>query len=283
MLSLTLAWIWDHPLGKRDRLGAVGRYSRWQIRRRVIPGPWALSWVNGSQLWVAPGLTGATGNVYCGLHEWPEMAFVLHLLRPEDAFVDIGANVGSYTVLASAAVGCRSVAFEPAPASFAWLQRQLTLNNVVDRVTAHQVALGAEVGILQFSLDQGPMNRVVDAAYAGASQPVPVLPLDAVPAMRQACCWKLDVEGHEQAVLAGAERTLREAPPAAILCEDRSVGVAERMAIGGFEPCAYDPWSRSLSLDAAAPGGNQLWIRDLAWARERLRSAPAFTVLGQQI
>ena len=47
----------------------------------------------------AAGMTGATGNVYCGLHEFEDMALVLHALRPRDLFVDVGANVGSYTVL----------------------------------------------------------------------------------------------------------------------------------------------------------------------------------------
>ena len=43
---------------------------------------------------------GVTGNVYCGLHDFAEMSFMLHLLRAGDLFADIGANVGSYTVLA---------------------------------------------------------------------------------------------------------------------------------------------------------------------------------------
>jgi hypothetical protein len=47
-------------------------------------------------------MTGATGNWYCGLHEVHEMAFVLHLLRPREHFVDnyrhrvcAGQGVGS--------------------------------------------------------------------------------------------------------------------------------------------------------------------------------------------
>jgi len=39
---------------------------------------------NGSWLLVRPGLTGATGNLYVGLHEFADMAFVPHVLREED-------------------------------------------------------------------------------------------------------------------------------------------------------------------------------------------------------
>lgn len=129
-LRITLPYLWGHPLGSRHFLGTLLRYAGWQLRSQLRPGPMAMPWINGSALWVARGLTGATGNLYCGLHEWPDMAFVLHLLRPGDTFADIGANVGTYTVLASAAVGARTVAFEPAPETFAWLQRNLALNHL---------------------------------------------------------------------------------------------------------------------------------------------------------
>lgn len=56
-------------------------------------------WIEGARLMVRNGMTGATGNIYCGLHEFTDMSFVLHLLRPDDLFVDVGANIGSYTVL----------------------------------------------------------------------------------------------------------------------------------------------------------------------------------------
>jgi hypothetical protein len=112
---------------------------------------------------------------------------------------------------------------------------------------------------------------------------VPVLAIDDLPNLRKACCWKLDVEGFEQAVLAGAQRTLAEAPPAAILCEDRSPTVQHTLEAAGFQPCAYNPFSRELSPDPHAQGGNQIWIRNLAWAQDRLQSAPAFTVLGERI
>jgi hypothetical protein len=43
-------------------------------------------------------MTGATGNVYYGLHEFQDMAFVTHYLREGYLFADIGANIGSYSV-----------------------------------------------------------------------------------------------------------------------------------------------------------------------------------------
>ena len=55
-------------------------------------------------------MTGATQNIYCGLQEFEEMAFLLHFLRKDDLPLDIGANIGSYTILAASSVGARTMA-----------------------------------------------------------------------------------------------------------------------------------------------------------------------------
>lgn len=242
-----------------------------------------MSWMNGSRLLLQPAMTCATGNLYCDLHEWPDMAFVLHLLRPADTFADIGTNVGTYTVLASGAVGCRSESFEPVAASYHQLQRQVALNALEESVTTHQAAIGAEAGRLRFSTDRGPMNQVVSSSCSGQADAVAVLAIDDLPSLRAAYCWKLDVEGHELAVLHGAARTLAEGPPAAILCEDRSFAVQQICSDAGFQPCACNPFTRQLRPDPEAGGGNQLWVHNLAWAQKRLQTAPAFHLLGERI
>ena len=95
----SLASITRHPLTRNARLATLVRWLRWQVGSRLLPGPVVVPFVNNTSLIVRPGMTGATGNVYCGLHEFEDMALVLHALRSRDLFVDIGANVGSYTVL----------------------------------------------------------------------------------------------------------------------------------------------------------------------------------------
>lgn len=280
MLHLTLPWIWSHPLTRRQRLAAYGRYGWWQIRSRLRADPFVMPWVNGTSLLLAAQMQGATGNLYCGLHEWPDMAFVLHLLRPGDAFADIGANVGTYTILASGAVGCHSEVFEPVPDTYRQLSAQIDLNRIADKVALHQRAVGDSQGSLRFSIDSGAMNRVVDSGYPGRTAIVPVVSIDSQPALRHCCCWKLDVEGHEPALLRGAAFTLQQAPPAALLCEDNSPVVAATLHAAGYQICTYDPWSRQLNPATVSSGINQIWVRDLAWVRQRLLTAPPFQILG---
>ena len=99
----------------------------------------------------------------------------------------------------------------------------------------------------------------------------------------QACCWKLDVEGFEQQVLDGAASLLAQQALKVVLLEDRSSAVVERMLAAGFRSFSYNPWTRLLSTDQDSLGGNQSWIRDGAWAADRLRTAPPFRVTGIDI
>ena len=66
-------------------------------------------------------------------------------------FADVGANVGSYTILASAAIGVHVLAFEPDDEAFTWLLRNIELNRVCGHVQARREAVGANIGVAPFT------------------------------------------------------------------------------------------------------------------------------------
>jgi hypothetical protein len=136
-LADTLRFIVGHPLNRDGRTRALGRFLRWQFTTRLSPKPVAFPFVDDMRFLAERGMTGASGNFYCGLHESEDMAFVLHLLRPGDVFYDVGANVGSYTLLAATA-GARVHAFEPSPPTAARLRRNVALNALEERVQVHE-------------------------------------------------------------------------------------------------------------------------------------------------
>ncbi|HRX63317.1 MAG TPA: hypothetical protein P5260_19180 [Candidatus Competibacter sp.] len=124
----TLSFLLSHPLGQGRKLQILRRYFGWQIgaRHGWCLVRWSANLPTVVTCWFDRA-TGATGNVYVGLHEFEDMAFVLHFLRAGKLFVDIGANVGSYTMLATACVKARCIAFEPGANGFAWLERNVRL------------------------------------------------------------------------------------------------------------------------------------------------------------
>ncbi|WP_352821704.1 FkbM family methyltransferase [Mesorhizobium sp. M0898] len=88
------------------------------------------------------------------------MAFVLHFLRPDDNFLDVGANVGSYSVLASAVCGARTVAIEPDSTTIGFLTRNVNVNRIQSRVTIIEAALGATQGSAEFTVGRDTRNKL---------------------------------------------------------------------------------------------------------------------------
>ena len=138
------------------------------------------------------------------------MTFVLHVLRPGDLFFDIGANVGSYTVLAGKVAGASVVAVEPVPATYDALLANVQVNAIGALVDARNCGLAAKPGMLTFTRGQDTTNHVAATAEAGSADcvAVPVTTFDALAAGACPLLAKIDVEGYETPVLAGAGESL---------------------------------------------------------------------------
>lgn len=275
----TFAFLWEHPISRRRRSAALVRWLKWQLCVRLTKAPKVWNWIPPAKLVLERGMTGATGNLYCGLHEFADMALILHLLRHEDGFVDAGANVGSYTVLASAVRGARSLSIEPHPDTFAKLGRNIAVNGIGDRVFPRQVALGAEAGMARLTAGFDTMNRLTEETGEIATIAVEVFPLDVLLQDFPALVWKVDVEGFEEALLAGAENSLRNPQLKAILLETVSDTARARLLTNGFEAVSYDPFTRSFG-PAELTRHNALWIRDRDFCEDRVRKAPRFEIYG---
>ncbi len=292
VLSL-LKFITRHPLNRGRKLSALRHFVQWQIASRLIDGDIVYPWVNDSKFLVRSGETGLTGSVYAGLQEFADMAFLLHALRKEDLFVDVGANVGSYSILACAAIGASGVALEPVPSTYRRLVENLRINQLENRVRSLNIGAGDTAGRLQFSSDMDVCNRVLAPGESRVGDiEVPVETLDAVLAGQVPWLMKIDVEGYETAVLQGAQATLQHPALNAVIMEINGSGriygfdegnIAGMMAGFGFSKCTYCPVGRQLS--AHAPGDaladNTLFIRDVTAAQDRVKTAPPVSVHGQ--
>jgi FkbM family methyltransferase len=228
-------------------------------------------------------MTGATGNIYCGLHEFVEMAFLLHLLRPGDLFLDVGANVGSYTVLASKVCLAKTLAFEPDADAADSLEQNIRVNGITASAVVHRVALGDHNGKIAFTKGLDTMNRIA-TGEDGAVQIVPVARLDDICASALPTLVKLDVEGYEEAVLAGAAQVMRSPSLLAVQSELSNSAVTDRLGSFGFTPVFYEPFTREVANRDFGYGiSNMLYVRDIARIQKRVSSAPYRVVGGRQL
>ncbi|MEL6977216.1 MAG: FkbM family methyltransferase [Pseudomonadota bacterium] len=289
----TLRFIRAHPLSGRRPLDGVARYFGWQLRSRLSDEV-ETRWVDGLRLVARRGMTGATGNIYCGLHEPRDMALTLHLLRPGDLFVDAGANIGAYTLLAAGAAGAQTLSVEPDPQALAALRRNIAANGLEARVEIHETALGSAAGVVRFSDGRDTVNRVLtDAETESESESetqwreASMATLDELLAGRAPTMIKLDLEGHERQALAGAEATLTQETLLALVIETVDPAARSLLARHGFEEAFYDPLSRVVEPlqggERGAHGPNHLFLRNIEAARARVADAPVRNVYGLSI
>jgi len=152
----------------------------------------------------------------------------LALLSPGGRFVDVGANVGFWTVPAAQRVGPAGsvVAIEPNPWAVDRLRRNLQLNEKdLAPVEIVAQAVGDRVGTLELlsdDLESGASRATVHRGAVATEEvqrvTVPATTLDSV-VSGPVDMIKLDVQGHERSVFDGGEALFRESPPRYVVIE----------------------------------------------------------------
>jgi FkbM family methyltransferase len=179
-----------------------------------------------------------------------EVAVFRALVRPGDVVVDVGANVGAHTVALARLVGREGsvIAFEPQRVTYYCLCASVALNNLHQVVCVQAAAGEAERTLLVPDLDPDRDQNFGGLELGGpgagrAGRKVPVRRLDslALPACR---LIKIDVEGMEREVLAGAAETIRRCRPFLYVEDDRrdrSDGLRALLHELGYVCCLHRP------------------------------------------
>lgn len=215
---------------------------------------------------------------YMGLYEPQETALLRNLLEPGMAFVDVGANWGYYTLLASARVGPRGrvVGFEPDPRLFALLRANVERNRW-DHVSVLSVAAAANHGTMLLAgfderEDKWGLSRIVAAADpGGVSFQVRTGPVDD---LLDECgvgvvdLLKMDIEGAEDLALQGMRAGLARHRYRRLLVEVHPTilsgrGVTVRGALRPLAESGYRGWwiDHSAAGNRKAYYGRRLDIR----------------------
>ena len=205
-----------------------------------------------------------SSHIYCGAFEWEEREWLLSELTHADTFYDIGANIGLFTLLASAR--CRNVvAFEPTHDTFRMLSENVALNFNPENIQLINAAASdtngsQDIYVLTNGKDawnsmavkpeegQYRIDRIktvnVDEMVGNGKIPAP----DVI---------KIDVEGWELHVLRGLEKTIAQYKPVMLIEFTRSnleaAGTSpdelgKSIQAMNYDLYSYDPRYRKLRL-----------------------------------
>ena len=290
----SLRTLYSHPYNRLHPALALCRFGHWHARKRV-GRPWiapiwgarrAIFWPDSHQsMWLA----------YNHVMDWSEFLLMKRFLRPTDVVVDVGANVGVYTLWASTFVGPggRIIAFEPDRQAYSRLRQQLALNGL-DWVETDQIALAASAGAGWLSSDRDVENYLAVALGSEAAKFVPVSTTDldtclSKRGVRHVAYLKIDVEGAEQQIFEGGRRTLSskavsliqfEANDQALKYGGRPADVIEYLRDYGFRTLRYCVDSNRFedvqpATIAEHSHQNLFATADLPFVLDRLRASAA--------
>jgi FkbM family methyltransferase len=196
-----IRYVWGHPANSDQRGRALLRALRYQaqsrlLRRRAVARLGERSW-----LWVDLHRTSASKVIYANPPDLPEMLAWRRELRGGGLFIDVGANVGTYTLWA-AELGAEVIALEPAADTFGLLQENIALNGY--QVTAVHAAAGDHCGTARFTVGLDSGNSLAPDGPVVTE----LVTVDSLIGDRPVTGMKVDVEGFEIDVLRGAARAL---------------------------------------------------------------------------
>src|SRR6185437_5529015 len=218
------------------RTQAIEQYAA-ETRRLV--GPWAVSLADGkllvhtlhSLLMIVDSTDLIITPQLVVYRQWePELSQLLwNSCRGDAIFVDVGANIGYFTVLAGSRIHAggngRVIAIEPNPECCSLIERNLIINWSMCPIELHKIAVGAQSGEVWLS---APNDRAANAHLSfGEAETsgerrfrVPMQTLDSiVPEGLAVDILKIDVEGHELSVFHGAHRVIAQSPNIRIIME----------------------------------------------------------------
>ena len=229
----------------RDRLRAL--FPRGQDQTDVA------ELVSGLNIEVDLGdLFGA--EFYVGhCNETAVVSALCRTLPPGARVVDVGANFGLYALHAARYAGklSRAVAFEPAPRTFGLLEANIKRNRLSARIKARRAAVSETPGVATFHVaadqsfsglrDTGrsPLREAVDVEQVSLDTDPAVIALGAVDFL------KIDTEGGEAGVLAGASQTIDRSPGLVVLMEYSVKNLTAQQAVN-VRKCVDDLLAKGL-------------------------------------
>jgi FkbM family methyltransferase len=191
-----------HPANQGRRSRQLAHAVRYQLHSRC-GRPFTTPVGERSRIFATRAHAYSSLVVYSNPPDLAEVRAWRQLLRSGDLFIDVGANIGAYTIL-MAELGCSVIAIEPNAKAQAVLADNLALNGYEALLVGSVLADNA--GSMNFTTGLGSMNRLAEVGDAL----VQATTLDDLLGDRTAAGVKIDVEGAERLVLEGGHRALEE-------------------------------------------------------------------------
>ncbi|MBW4509728.1 MAG: FkbM family methyltransferase [Scytonematopsis contorta HA4267-MV1] len=220
----TLKYIWSHPNCQTKRILSILKFFTWQLYKRITNKYIDIQVIPSVKVRCYPDGYSAATVMYCGLYDYNEMNFLLRYLRPNDSFLDIGANIGIYTLLAASKIESSSIySFEVLPKNYNRLEENLKINQF-QHVQTYQVAISDITGSIALNIAEGDSMPFITNTSTDTNKTIQVSTdtLDNLlqnQSLSNLTLAKMDIEGAELLAFKGAKLLLKQQRPTVWILE----------------------------------------------------------------
>lgn len=207
-------YLLNHPLNRNHKFRTFMTIPWWMVNKFFIHIPCIISLTSNIKCICYPqkSLYG-TLVLYTKLPEYGEMMMLLKLLKEDDIFIDVGANIGVYSLLAASKISRgRIFAFEPSMHSLPRLYENISINNLTNIIQVSEKVVSDRVGYQYFNIsNMSDYNHIAYLKEEDVGIKIPSISLDkfiSEKKLSQIKLIKIDVEGVEFLVLKGLQKNL---------------------------------------------------------------------------
>jgi len=282
----------NHPLNVNNKFESLLRFFSFNLKK-ILKKKIIFSWVEESKLIYDNTKIEKLSqrqiklNYYLGMAEYKDMIFLIHCLKKDDIFIDCGANLGLYTILASKVIGSDTIAFEPHPETVKKFVSLLNINNITSKVKIIPKAIGDKIDKANFSNRKDALRRKIiqekDYEKDNVIQ-VEMTTLDyELKDIRKDFIIKMDLEGFEYNALKGALSILQYKNLKAIIIEinkDKHNSINQLLYTFNFFPIEYYPQKRQIKISEENSENklNLIFIRDFEKIESNCISSQSFKI-----
>jgi FkbM family methyltransferase len=260
-LLYVLRSIWCDASNRGEQGKRILMFIGWQLWKRLIHLPIVVLTDNGFRVIAYPDSDVSAAFVYYRVPDMLDIQFLRSQING-GVLIDVGANVGSVSLLVADRID-GAILFEPNPLAAARARENLAINNLSFDV--HELAVSDVQGTVEFEDAGGanPCNRTVIGFESKIrTRTVSRVTLDEFLSRRaitsKISAVKIDVEGHENAVIRGMKQLLKRERPRLIMFEYlQRTNLSETLA--NFQAADY----KTFELTADGPSEVQGFVRPL--------------------
>ena len=220
LINKIIRYIWFHPNNRQKQFLSLSKFFGWQLYKRITHRHLDIQLLQNVKLRCYPDSQSASAAIYCGIYDYDEMNFLLRYLREEDSFLDIGANIGIYTLLAASKIKSGTIySFEALPTNYQRLEENIKLNNLT-QVKPFSMAIADSVGSVTISnntksdstafITTNTTDTTAESLQISSSTLENLLQNENLNHLTLA---KMDIEGAEILALKGATSLLKQQRP----------------------------------------------------------------------